>query len=274
MRPDRFAATLLCPLLLATLSIGCQALHRYRPVLVQVRDAETKQPIAEAQVRISYPFTRPSWAPWECCEPTGEDGVAHLRAAPYGKAGVLLEASAANYLSEQQSHAADTIAAIKPAPLFAPHKEDQPVHFVLDLYAGPEPSVELIVPSGYLGLVKATVQVLDDLPPTPGQRAFRFEVSTSGEVLVKGPAILRRVSFLEFRAHYPSGTVLSQHPDVADVGLRWLKTDGNDQYFVVGTQSDYDRICREMNMRGGSERPPAGGAGGSRGGGRHHRGGQ
>ena len=44
------------------LAPGCQALHPYRPVPVLVRDAETKEPIAGAQVRVSYPFTDPKLA--------------------------------------------------------------------------------------------------------------------------------------------------------------------------------------------------------------------
>jgi hypothetical protein len=88
MRNPRLTRPLLFAALLAV-APGCQAFHSYRPVPVLVRDAESKQPIPGAHVRISYPLMEPAYAPpADSSGPTGADGVARLRAAPYGEAGI------------------------------------------------------------------------------------------------------------------------------------------------------------------------------------------
>src|SRR5690348_7436872 len=109
MRKRRLAVCLVCPILLFVFAPGCQVLYRYKPVTILVRDAETKQPIAGAEVHISYPLTRPSVAPYESVETTAENGLAHLRAAPGGEAGIVMEATAKGYMSEERSVLAETI---------------------------------------------------------------------------------------------------------------------------------------------------------------------
>jgi hypothetical protein len=242
-------------------------------VAVLVRDAETKQPIPGAQVRISYPLTRDSLTPSDLVHVTGDEGIARMKATPCGNAGITMKATAKGYLPEEQSVLVETIKEIKPAYPWESEAR-RPVNFVMETYAEPRFSVELVVPTGYRGLVKAVVNVQENAPLTMGQRCFRHTVSLEGVVQVQGPPVLRRISALEYRARYADGTRLGNEVDPMKVGFRWLNCDGNDQYFVVGTQYEYDDFRRRfMPNRAGDESQSSIGKGRG-GGGRHRRGGQ
>ncbi len=66
----------------------------------------------------------------------------------------------------------------------------------------------------------------------------------SGYVLVTGPSLLRRVFTPDYRARFADGTPISRQPDVLEVGFRPLKAEVDIQYFVVGTQSEFDTVRR------------------------------
>ncbi len=235
LRRIRCLPLLVCLLALAS---GCQVLYRYRPVAVLVRDAETKKPIADADVHLSYPLSRDSLAPFDSSQRTGPEGIVHLRAAPYGDFGVRIEASAPGYLAEQRNVSTEMIQRIAAAHPFE-DVERRAAEFVVEMYAEPRFTVELIVPTGYRGTIKAEVQIQDDGAALPGQRCFRYEVA-DGFVRVKGPRVLRRISPTEFRARYVDGTPLAGDMTLWKVGFRWLRCEGKEQYFLVGTQSEYD----------------------------------
>jgi hypothetical protein len=273
MRNRRLAPCLVYPVLLLALAPGCQALYRYRPVTVLVRDAESKKPIPGAEVRISYPLTRPSASPYESVECTKEDGTARLRAAPYGDAGIVMGATAKGYMSEELSVLAETIREIEPASLLKP-AAPQPTPFVVELYADPHPTIELVVPTGYRGVVKAEVQIRDDAPFAPGQRCFSYDVSSAGVARVIGPPLLHRVASMDYRARYADGTTLSQEGEPSAVGLRWLKCEGSDQYFAVCTRAEYAGIRYSMHLQEPAESAKADRGEGEQRPRRHHKGGQ
>ncbi|HEY7157480.1 MAG TPA: hypothetical protein VH575_26230 [Gemmataceae bacterium] len=246
MRVHRLARCLFCLALLFALAPGCQFLHSYRPVAVLVRDAETKKPIPDAEIHLSYPLTRDSLAPCDSSAKTGRDGLARLRAAPYGSYGVLMETNASGYQTESQDVSADAIQEVSPAHLFEDMNR-RPADFVVEMYAEPRFAVELIVPAGYRGLIKTTLQIDENAACPPGQRCFRYEVSPRADVVaVKGPTILRRVSPSDYKARYAGGELLGEKMDLVTVGFRWLKRDGDDNYFVVGTRSEYDQFRRRL----------------------------
>jgi len=234
----RLGRYLLCPTVLLACAAGCQVMYRYRPVPVLVRDAETKKPIADAEVHLTYPLSRDSLAPFDSSERSGADGIARLRAAPYGDFGVRLEASAAGYMTEEQTISTEFIHNIKPPHPFEA-VEHRPSECVIEMYAEPRFSVELIVPVDYRGLVKAELQIEDDLPVPAGQRCFRYEM-TDGVVRIKGPAVLRRICPPEYHARYANGTPVPSEMTIFKVGFRWLRGEGPEHYFVVGTQPEYD----------------------------------
>jgi hypothetical protein len=137
----------------------------------------------------------------------------------------------------------DSLKALTPAGWFEA-VEKRPVSLVLEMYAEPRPTVELVLPAGYHGIVKVQMQIRDDAPPQPGQRLFSCVVSKSGEVQVVGPPVLRRAQPLDFRAKFADGMLVSFPPKETEVGLRWLHGSGSEQFFVVGTQVDYDNERR------------------------------
>jgi hypothetical protein len=245
--------------------VGCQALYRYRPVPVLARDAETKQPIPGAEVRIYYPLTPASRAPWASSGETGPDGVARLRAAPCGDAGARVEVTAAGYLFEGKDLPDERVQAGAPV---------DPGPFVLELYAAPRAAVELVLPTDYRGRVKAEVLAREDVPCPPGQRCFRCDVPPSGVVQVVGPPLLRRLLPPDFRARYADGTPLSAEARDAQLGFWPLACESGYQVFLVGTRAEYESARRDYGPGAGpSESQPARGKGGGGGRGRRNRGG-
>ncbi|MHB1424608.1 MAG: carboxypeptidase-like regulatory domain-containing protein [Gemmataceae bacterium] len=235
----RLVPCLLCLVFLMAFLSGCQIMYSYRPLPVLVRDAETKQPIANANVHLSYPLSRDSLAPFDSSERSGADGVAHLRAAPYGDFGARVEASASGYLSDQVGVASESIQLVKPAHPFEETQRRKP-EVVLEMYAEPRFAVELVVPTGFHGRIKAEIEMQDNLPVPPRQRCFRYEVVDS-LVRIKGPGlVLRRVYPSDYRASYADGSPLTGEMSLTKVGFRWLSGRDAEQYFVVGTQSEYD----------------------------------
>jgi hypothetical protein len=250
------------PILVLAIAPGCQAFYQYRPVVVQARDAETKQPIAGATVHVSYPLTNTIEAPWDSGGTTGKDGIVRVKAAPSGDAGIQLDTIAAGYLTERQDLALEKIKAIEPAGWFEA-VEKRPVTIVVDLYAGPTPTVEFVLPNGYRGRVKAEVEIEADAPIQPGQRTFRYEVTPDGSVAVAGPALLRRVLPPDFHARYADGTILTGNARDGDIGLWCLNWKGKDFEFLVGTKSEYDHLrFASSPSQSGDHRSSGGNSGG------------
>jgi hypothetical protein len=270
MMNRRLAWSAVFAFLAATAVAGCQSLHNYRTVVVEARDAETKQPLAGAELHLSYPLASSSFAPRESLGSTGRDGVVRLEAAPYGDTGVLVDVTLPGYMSERKSYGIDAIQAIKPVGFFE-SADKRTVNFVVEMFAEPFPGVELVLPDGYRGTVKATVKVRDDITCPPGQRLFSYVVPPSGIVEVTGPSLLRRVFGPDFHARYANGTVLKRQPEEGDVGFWNLKSEGEHEYFVVGTRAEYDMLRRADLREGNSEGRSSGGKGGG-GGGRGRRG--
>lgn len=255
---------LACPAFLVTILSGCQAFQDYRPVAVLVRDIETKTPITGAEVRISYLVASSPFTPYDSVGATGAAGIARLRAAPYGETDLRLDVAANGYLSESQKLKVIAIRHIEPAHWFE-KTERRPVDFVVELYAEPEFSIEMVVPLGYRGLIKTEIEIDEGASLPPGQRCFRFEVPSSGNVVGNGPAQLARVLAPSYRAVYADGSPLDGRMDMTKVGCRWLKTEGSYQYFVVGTELEYHRFCQELlAAESREEKSSAGGKGSGR----------
>lgn len=255
---------LLCP---ACPIVGCEALTSYRPLPVLVQDAETLKPIAGAEVQVAYARTEDCQPPPICRAKTSGDGIARLQTVPYGSSGPVVQVSAAGYMGESKYLTAEAIQAIE--PVHHNDKADQrPIAMVVKLFADPEPTVELVLPNGYRGLVKAEVAIQADASFPPGQRCFRFEVPESGVVQVAGPCLLQRVFGTDFRARYADGTALVWQPQDSTVGWWWMKHDNNTQVFLVGTEMDFRYRCNDMQQEEGPARRSSGGQGS---GGRHRR---
>jgi hypothetical protein len=264
MRDRPLTPWLLGALLLAA-APGCLSFHRYRPLPVLIQDAETKKPIAGVDVHVFYPLTRVSLSPVESTATTGDDGIARLRvAAP--DSGLTMEGTAPGYLPEVQSLTGEAIRKIELTHLFE-DADRRPASFVMEMYAGPAPTIELVLPIGFRGQVKAEVQVQEDASYPAGQRCFRCKIDDQGEGRLVGPPLLQRVFPPDYRARYADGTAVNPKAGADEVGLRPLKSEGNVQYFLVGTRAEYEELLPPQHPR--EESLPAGSGRGGRGGGRH-----
>lgn len=245
MRNHRLARPLLCLIPYFCLVYGCQVFQGEQPLTVLVRDAETKEPIPTAEVYLCQRLKNDEIAPCRSRDLTQKDGIARLRPEPAGQYGLQVQAVVPRYLTEKVNVSAEAIKKRSTAP--AVRKDEQrPADVIVDVFAEPNFSVELVLPPGYRGLVKAEIQLQDDLPLPPHQRCFRFAVSPTGEVLVKGPSLLQRVPVPEYRARYADGPLLSTTMDAEKIGFRWIKSAGNWHYFTVGTQLDYEALHRRV----------------------------
>jgi hypothetical protein len=243
---------------LVALGAGCQALSPYRPVAILVCDADTKQPIPEAVVRLSYPFAQNSCWPGDARGRTGADGIVRLGAACLGDARVLVETTAGGYLPEAKLMPAETVRALEPAHFFEA-AERRPVTLTLEMLAEqPIPTIELVLPTGYRGLVEADLRVQGDAPGAPGQRSFTCTVPPSGTVQLSVPRLFQRFACPRFTARYADGAPLKDNAQGAEVGFWEVKAEGHRYTFLVGTQDEHARY-RPQPREGAGDRPSAGG---------------
>jgi hypothetical protein len=268
MRCYRLTRDILGPLVLIGLFSGCQSLYRERPVAVMVRDAETKQPIARAEVEFSHPLSESSSTSNRSVGATEADGVSRMSATPGGdrQDSLYVKAAANRYQSDTMLVPNETLEKIKPLGWFEA-KNRRPVEIIMELYSGAPFTVELVVPQGYRGLVKASIQIRDEMPCTPGQRLFSYYVN-SGSVQVVGPAVLRRVQPVKFVAKYADGIALvSGRADASQLVFHWLKHEDSCEYFVVGTEADIAKYRRQLYPDDtGTSSPSGNKSGGGRGG--------
>lgn len=246
MCSSMFAQRLLCSFLLFCLTPGCRTFLGDRNLTVLVRDAETKQPITTAEVYLCQRLRDDEVAPCRVKGLTQADGIARLHADAAGEHGLQVQTVAGDYLPEKVNLSADALKK-KAAAASNDKSELGSVDAIVDVYHEPNFSVELILPPGYRGLVKTEIQIQDNLPLPKGERCFRYLVSATGDVVVKGPSMLQRVPVKEFRARYGDGPLLGKAMDAQKVGCRWVKGVGNRQFFVVGTQLDYEVLHRQIS---------------------------
>jgi hypothetical protein len=241
----RLVRRLFFTVLLLAAAPGCQVFYGARPVAVEARDAETSKPIPGVEVKISYPLETAPFAPPESKGATGSDGIARLEAAPFGRAGIMVEVSARGYMSEVKYLSIQEVQAIERAHWFE-DVQRRPASLVMELFADPGPSIELVAPAGYRGRIKAHVQVQTDFPAAAGQRAFSYVVPASGEVVVAGPPLFRRVSSANLRVKFADDRPLALRAKETELGYWYLKNEGSVYYFFVGTPRDFDGYYRSQ----------------------------
>jgi hypothetical protein len=257
--------------LLATAVPGCLTLERSRQVDVIVQDAETGKPISAAKVCVSHFAERSAFAPHESSGVTGANGVARVEAVPNAEFCIWLEAKAAGYLSDSRDVCAEMIRQGEPDS-WLPIQKHPALRLTVALYAEPRFCIEWTVPTGFRGLIKAVVNYDKDFQCPPAQRCFRFDVPASGEVPITVLGLLKRYTPL-YRARYADGSPVSEDMDALKVGFRWLRSDGDNEYFVVGTQVDYENFRRLSGSHpSGSESQGSDGSKGRSRGGRRNRG--
>jgi uncharacterized membrane protein YgcG len=271
--PARQIANQSICLFIAFVAGGCQTLSRDRPIGVEVVDAETKKPVPGAQVKITYPMSQTGVSLQQSTVAAGSDGVAHVKVASTSDFGIILDASADGYLHDDLNVSSASVQRISPAGMFE-NPDHRAANYRLELYSVPDFSIELIVPLGYHGVVRAKTKFEKDVAFPARQRRFRFEVAKSGTVELAGPAVLRQILPVDYVASFPDGNSLSKIPDDLTVGLKYWKMDGAEQLFVVGTKAEIDGFVRsssapsmESSTRSSGGRGNGSGSGGKRRGG-------
>jgi len=242
-RPRFTAAARLLASIGLGFAAGCRTPDRAPPppppqVAILVRDAETKAPVPGAVVSLTALPAPHAPAAEPATGTAGADGIARVADRPHGGTDVVLEASAAGYVTAKTDVSARPLAAVDPiGPAPAT---------VVELFAGPRPGVELQLPAGYRGPVKAGVRARDDAPG--GQRSFRYVVPPSGVVEMAGPAVLRELTPADVRAVYPDGTAINSEAADAEVGFRRVKTVGDTFHFFVGTKAQADEFRKTLDL--------------------------
>jgi hypothetical protein len=248
---------------------GCQTMQPNRPLTILVRDAETQAPIANARIHL---HAMEGHLPGADMGNAGDDGIAHLAAPGNDTRALGIEAEAKGYMEANTFISSESLKAIEPSPRFGKDKP-RPVAVTVDLYAGPRPSVELVIPAGYHGVLKTDRAIEHDLACPPGQRRFTFPVAADGSVRVTGPGMLERVDVADYRFRYEDNAPISSKADHTPLGYWWLRHEGNVDYFVVGDKGDYMLARSDMPDTGDAPPRSSGGGGHKGGGGGHHRGG-
>ena len=234
-----------CTISLLVLFAGCQAFTSEKPVAILVRDAETKAPLAAIDIRVTYPVAPPPRPPHLSGGVTAADGIAQLPVVPCGAHNIAIQATDPGYLPQDAVMSAAFLDSLETVHWWK--AVDRHANFIIDMYARPSFAVELIVPNGYRGLITTETRI-DEQAVVNGQRLFCYDVPPSGVVTVHGPPVLRRVFPPDFRARYADGTLLDDEMTIDKVGFHWLKQHGDGAVFVVGTQPEYDKFCRELKF--------------------------
>jgi hypothetical protein len=219
-----------------------------------VRDADSKQPIPGAQARISYPLAGGVFAPRPSSGGTGNNGVVHLSAAVHGDTSILLELDAEGYLEEHRSLPVEMVRAIKPAGLLEA-VERRPVNLIVEMYAEkPVPTIDVVLPNGYRGMVQLEISIADDASQMPGHRQFSYAVPASGSICVREPALLRRFTLPNVTARYAEGTPLGSATEMkeSEIGFWRVKHEYQKFTFLVGSKAEYEQY-RSLHPRESSD---------------------
>jgi hypothetical protein len=253
---------------------GCQVISRDRPIAVSVVDAETKKPIGGAEVKISYPMSQSGVSLENAVTTAGADGIARSKVASTSDYGLILTASSNGYLPADLNVSSDSVHRI-PAPGLFESSDGRPPNYQLELFASPDFAVELTVPTSFRGLIHLKTRFEQGVTFPTGQRTFKYEVPSSDPVELRGPFVLRHVLPVDYVARYPDGTPLPKTPDDLTVGFRWWKSNGDDEFFVVGTKPEIEAYMRSLGSSSGESTGRGAGSGGrgrggAGGGGRRH----
>ena len=246
MRFEKRLRFLLAAVMAIAAAAGCQMPYRSRPVAIEVRDAETKQPLPTAEVRFSDPLTQPSTTLVGPGEKTDPNGVARLEVTPNGLHDDRFQVSASGYQPYFKLVSDKELQEISPAGFFE-KVETRPPNYVVELYSGEPFGVDIVLPLGYHGLIKVkVVKPKREVPCPIGQRRFTFVASPPGELEITGPSVIQNVPIAAYRGRYADGTPLDNRMETNKVAFRWIKHDEDFDYFVTGTLEEWNRYRRQF----------------------------
>ncbi len=250
---------------------GCQLMHPSTPVAVTVRDAETNAPVPGAEVVFLYPASEPTEKTRDLKATANASGIAQIRDVTSDDGLPQVKITAPGYILEQKGLPGDALRTIKEKnSLWSSSNHSDPVELAMYVYHGPAAAIELTVPVGYRGMIKADVRIREDIVYPREQRIFSGTV-VDGAVQVDGSPLLRSEYKPMFRARYADETPVPMNVQDNEVGFRWLRTEGRTEIFVVGTRAEWEGFRRATDKAiaadSGGKKSGGGGGGGKRGGG-------
>jgi hypothetical protein len=219
-------------LLLLCVSSGCLCFRQSVSATVQVRDAETHQPIPGATVKASYFGPLFYVTPDQTPGTTGKDGMVRLPVVPDDNTLWDLVASAPGYTGGGLDNEA--------------HEQirrsvGKQLSVMIEMYARPDHVVELVVPNDYRGLVFLKQRLVDAGQLPRGQRVLPAVVSPSGVATVQLPSLLE-CRALDVRARFAGGGPIEGAPTKDRVGLHETGINtAEGKFYFVGTQQELDR---------------------------------
>jgi len=236
----RIPGALACCLLTAALA-GCGLFREYRPVTIQVIDGETRQPLPGAEVSVSYPNMLDFTAPTPVSGVTDGRGAVTLEVGEYCNKQLSAERAAYSQVGR---------VVLRPGFIAALPREAsrRDVHYILELWADPNPVVEFVIPPGYRGPIKARFEPANSQDFQPGQRVFQCRIDEAGRVTVKAPKLVDGNSHsTKFAARCEGGNLLPEGRDSKpdEVALRSVNSGYPNQLtrlFIIGTQVEADAL--------------------------------
>jgi hypothetical protein len=222
-------------ILLCGLCFGC---NTYEPVRFTIRDAETGQPIPKAKIGVHYFYVLDPFHPKDANTVADDHGTATMPIAT--NCGRHFGASADGYI-----------------PLTSPPLYDQFDNpFQMWLYRLPQPTVEVVVPNGYRGLLTITLDPTESrIQEEPGKRHFVFH-ATAGVVHITTTPLLQDRSrwFFPFPVRYEDGEKIPDRDDrnvnALTTAVRFVGAGREDQLlYVIGDESDQKRIDQTLRAR-------------------------
>jgi uncharacterized membrane protein YgcG len=268
--PARVMASLAVFPVMIFAATGCEMMHPSTPVSVAVWDVETKAPVPGAEVAFLYPTSDPSAKSRDLTGTTNASGIAQVRGVTTDDGLPQVKITAPGYILEQKGLPGDALRSIKENNSFWSSHHNT-VELALFVYHGPSAAIELTVPVGYRGMIKADVRVREDIVYPRDQRVFTGIVA-DGAVQVDGSPLLRSEYKPVFRARYADDTPVPMNVQDNEVGFRWLRTEGRTEIFVIGTRAEWEGFRRATDKTnaadsGGKKNGGSGSGGGRRGGG-------
>jgi hypothetical protein len=240
---------------IAPILSGCFWCHVYRPVDILVRDAETKQPIEQATVTLNYQtYMMDFFAPWPCSGTSSGDGKLSVLATPYGLDDISLTAQAEGYLfvsrsypfTREQKLPLEQVRTISPTKFLCPWTRGNP-DVIVEMYAKPAPTVELIVPPGYRGPIKVDFEIDENNSVHRSNRLYTAVVLPAGLAKVKGDALLRQLSSVDFRVRFADQNYSTLLEKNSPIELHFVDCSENSILFALGTRADKEKVARLVN---------------------------
>jgi hypothetical protein len=227
--------------------------YKYRTMKVTVLDNDTKEPVPNAKVQVTYKDMHFFYQPKSDSAVTDSDGVASVQVAE-GTRDWTLTAKAKNAeFCVWPGNFPDEMATSKEETIYVGRFH--------------ESKITVIVPNGYVGPVKIELPIQPDLnlKPHPDQD-FQFRANSEGYVDIDPTTyqvsywdLLNTVTYHCFRAEYEDGRLISSETvdGVGDtaVAMRYVTGSYSDQskrgrqLYVIGTKKECDDLIKKVSKR-------------------------